>query len=159
MSYSTVDNVKRVLWRTTGAGTAPSGIHIGTEAGRHMGTTDVAEFITDADWVIDNRIHHMVSTPLGSPVPYILRWISARLAASFVITTVRQYVSDSASNFLFDKQQILYYMAMNKLESIAQGQEPLRGVKVESIPQKVDLPSDFGFQGKGTASVRVAIGM
>lgn len=159
MSYCTVDNVKRLLWRTTGGGTAPSGIWIGTTAGRHMGTTDVTEYIRDADWVIDNRLSHLGSTPFGSPYPYIVRWISMRLAASFIITAVKQFTSDSASNFLFDKQQMLYYMAMNKLEAIASGQELLRGIKVESIPQKREPESDFGFQGLGTVAARPGIGM
>ena len=157
--YSAVDDVERVLWRKVNKGTPAGGIHIGTTAGLDMGTTDVNAFIVDADWVIDNRISHLALTPIGSPVPYILRWVSARLAASMIITAVRQYQQDSASNFNFDKQQMLYYMAMNKLESIAQGMEPLRGVKVESIPVSAKVPNDLAFGGLGTSKARVAAGL
>ena len=157
--YSTVDEVQRLLWRKTKKGTPAGGITIGTETGWDMGTTDAIAFITDADRVIDNRLSHLATTPIGSPVPYLLRLISAQLAASMIITVVRQYQKDAASNYNFQKQQLLYRLAIDKLDAIAEGREPLRGVRVESVPSSEEVPSGFAFGGLGTSQARPAEGL
>ena len=133
--YGTIDSVKRLLGRGGDGSSLSGGVSIGYTASDDMSGTDVRSFIKDADHEIDNALFHLHNTPFGSPVPTVVKWISDRLAAGYIVTAAKQYTEDSASNFNFDKQLLLFFIAQKKLTAIAEGREQLRGVVSKSIPQ------------------------
>ena len=55
--------------------------------------------------------------------------------ANAITVAAREGGGDSASNFNFDKQLLLFFIAQKKLTAIAEGREQLRGVVSKSIPQ------------------------
>lgn len=159
-SYTTLDEVKRIIGRKSDLSIPTSGIHIGTTTGVDMGTTDANAFINDAEAIIDGMLFNRYSTPFASPVPYEVRWIARHLAAGNILQTTRQYIADSASNFVFDKQMLQYYKAVSKLEALRDGKEMIRGVSIDYIPQSTkDVRDDFVFKVPGSTDVRPAGGL
>ena len=159
-NYTTLDQIKRIIGRQAGLGTLSGGVHIGTTTTADMGTTDANEFINDAEVIIDGMLFNRYDTPFSSPVPYEVRWIARHLAAGNIIQTTRQYIADSAANFLFDKQMLQYYKAVQKLEALRDGKEAIRGIPIDYIPQSTkDRGDDFIFEVPGSTDVRPAIGL
>lgn len=159
-SYTTLDEIRRIVGRQAGGGTLAGGVHIGTIATSDMGTTDALAFIDDAEIVIDGMLFHKYKTPFSSPVPYEVRWIARHLAAGNIIQTARQYKADSASNFLFDKQMLQYYKAVQKLEALRDGKEMIRGVIIDYIPQSTkDRDDEFAFEVPGSTDIRPVGGL
>lgn len=159
-SYTTLDEVKRVIGRQAGAGTLAGGVHVGTTTTADMGTTDANAFIDDAEHFIDGMLFNRYDTPFSSPVPYEVRWIARHLAAGNIIQTARQYIDDSASNFLFDKQLLQYYKAIQKLEALRDGREVIRGIIIDFVPQAdKDKFDDFVFEVPGSTDLRPAQGL
>ena len=132
--YGTIDSVKRLLGRSGVGSSLSGGISIGYTSNDSITGSDVRSFIQDADYEIDNALFHLHNTPFGSPVPYVVRWMSDRLAAGYVVTATKQWTEDSAANYNFDKQLLLFFIAQKKLKAIVEGREQLRGV-VYTIPQ------------------------
>lgn len=158
--YTSLNEIKRIIGRQAGLGTLAGGVHIGTTTTADMGTTDAGEFINDAEVIIDGMLFNRYNTPFASPVPYEVRWIARHLAAGNIIQTTRQYIADSASNFLFDKQMLQYYKAIQKLEALRDGKEAIRGVAIDYIPQSTkDISDDFAFKVPGSTDVRPAGGL
>ena len=159
-SYTTLDEVKRIIGRQAGLGTLAGGIKIGTISTADMGTTDANAFIDDAEVIIDGMLFNRYKTPFASPVPYEVRWIARHLAAGNIIQTARQYKADSASNFLFDKQMLQYYKAVQKLEALRDGKEAIRGVVIDYIPQSTkDRDDEFVFEVPGSTDIRPTAGL
>jgi len=151
--YGTIDSVKRLLGRSGVGSTLTGGISVGYTASDTITGTDVRSFIQDADYEIDNALFHLHNTPFGSPVPTVVKWISNRLAAGYIVTAAKQWTEDSAANFNFDKQLLLFFIAQKKLTSIAERRELLRGVVNKSIPmgdQSKDNSYVFGTPGNET---------
>jgi hypothetical protein len=111
----------------------------------------------DAGTFIDGMLFQRFTTPFGSPPPAEIRWIANRLAASYIMFAVKQYKADSASNFLYDKQQLYYQMAMSKLQALADGTEKIRGAKDVTFPSGSDDGNEeFEFTSPGSSNLRPA---
>ncbi len=162
VSYCQVDDLRRLLGRKgwvgtiTGHGTITSGLKIGTLATDHIGTADAMRFINDAEYSIDGALHKKYKVPFGSPVPYEIRWITARFAVGAIIQAYKQTTANSTSNFSFDKEMMYTYAANAKLENIRDGLENIKGVVETSLPMgthKADDGYTFGVPGSNAPSV------
>ena len=134
MPYSTISDIRRYLKRTAGSITI-SGSGAGSP-GSMFKFSEAGSFIAEADGLIDSKCYRFYANDLPfTPVPGEVKWISERLATSYIITAAKQYTPDVTSEFLFDKQLLLYYQAMEKLKAIADGEDLIQG-KVIAEPIK-----------------------
>ena len=129
MSYSAVSDIRRYLKQQAGS------ITIGA-TGSMFRTGEAGSFIAEADTLINSKCYRFYANDIPfTPVPGEVKWISERLATSYIITAAMHYTPDITSEFLFDKQLLLYYQAMEKLKAISDGEDLIQG-KVIAEPIK-----------------------
>ncbi len=148
--YGTIPTVKKLL-NPRPTGTIAGAIFIGDSASAQCGTTFAKQCLTDAGTFINGMIYHRYKLPFTN-IPNEIHFIANRLAAAYIIQACKLYTADSASNFLYDKQQIYEREAMTKLQAIADGAELLTGVQNEDVPQGKFDEREFGVPG--SANVR-----
>ena len=159
--YGTMPNIKRLLNPAPAAkGTISGAIFIGTAGSAQCGTTFAIQMNNDAGSFIDGMLVKRYKLPFGTPYPAEIKFICERLAAGYIIIACKQYTADSASNFLYDKQQTYHQLAMSKLQALADGMEHLVGKQVDSYPQgEHDASDKFHFKVPGSSNVRPAEGL
>ena len=143
--YGTLPIVKQLL-NPRPYGTAAGAIFIGTSGSATAGTTFAKNMLIDAGTFINGMIYHRYKLPF-STIPNEIHFIANRLAAAYIIQACKLYTADSASNFLYDKQQTYEREAMTKLQAIADGMEILKGVQNEDVPQTKFGDLEFGVPG------------
>lgn len=152
--YGTLPIVKQLL-NPREHGTVVGAIFIGTSGSATCGTTFAKNMLIDAGTFINGMIYHRYKLPFVT-IPNEIHFIANRLAAAYIIQACKLYQADSASNFLYDKQQTYEREAMTKLQAIADGVELLKGVQNEDIPQTAFGALEFGVPG--SVNVRPAPG-
>lgn len=148
--YGTIPIVKQLL-NPRERGTIAGAIFIGTSGSATCGTTFAKNMLKDAGTFINGMIFGRYKLPFAT-IPNEIHFIANRLAAAYIIQACKLYTADSASNYLYDKQQTYEREAMTKLQAIADGAEILTGVQNEDIPQTKFEKLEFGVPG--SANVR-----
>ena len=162
--YGTMPHIKRIL-NPAPTGTYISGaILIGTATGSvdaiMIGSTFAYQCNNEAGTLVDGMLVKRYKVPFSAPYPGEVKSICERLAAALITFSAKQYTADVASNFLYDKQQQNYQLAISKLQALADGVEDLKDQKVESYPKGEFATSDkFHFALPGSSDVRPAAGM
>lgn len=156
--YANLTNIRRML-NPRPSGTLSGCIFIGTSGSAHASVAFGSQCMNEAGSFIDGMLYHRYKTPLTS-TPGDIKWIANRLAISYIIFAVKRHVADSASNFLYDKQQAEYGMAMTKLQALADGVENLYGYEIAGAPQgEFTKSDDKEFAVPGSGNVRPAVGL
>jgi len=164
--YGTMPTVKRLL-NPAPPGTYMDGaILIGTQIGAgspdaiKVGTTFARQCLNEAGTIIDGMLTHRYKVPFGTPYPGEIKDICNHLTAALITFAAKRYTADSASNFLYDKQQQDYQLAMSKLQALSDGFEFLKDKLVESYPKGEHTAADkYHFKVPGSSDVRPAEGM
>ena len=164
--YGTMPSIQRLL-NPLVSGTYISGaILVGTSIGSLrggaivVGTTFARQCLNEAGTIIDGMLVHRYKVPFGTPYPGEIKDICNHLTAALITFAAKRYTADSASNFLYDKQQQDYQLAMSKLQALSDGFEFLKGKLVESYPKGEHTAADkYHFKVPGSSDVRPAGGM
>lgn len=156
--YGDLISVKRLL-NPRPVGTISGAVFIGTSGSAQCGTTFALQALKDVGTFINGMLYNRYATPFGSPNLPEINWIANRLAASFILQACKLYIADSASNYLYDKQQTYYGEAMTKLQALADGVEILRGVVIRGPTGEFTTSDEREFSVPGSVNVRPAVGM
>jgi len=164
--YGSMPQIKKLL-NPLPTGTYASGaVLIGSSIGSLKGGaivvgTDFAyRSLNEAGTIIDGMLAHRYKVPFASPYPAEIRFICNRLAAGLIMFAAKRYATESVSNYLYDKQQTDYQLAMTKLQALADGVENLKDVVVESQPVSEYKSADKRhFKIPGSTDVRPGEGM
>jgi len=164
--YGTMPTVKRLL-NPLPSGTYMDGaVLIGSSIGSIrggaivVGTIFAKDVMNEAGTIIDGMLLHRYKVPFGTPYPGEIKSICNHLAAALITFAAKRYTADSASNFLYDKQQQDYQLAMSKLQALSDGFEFLKDKLVDSYPKgEYDSSDKFAFKVPGSSDVRPAEGM
>lgn len=164
--YGTMPKIKRIL-NPLPSGTYINGaILIGSSTGSMKGgaivvqPTFAVDMLNEAGTIIDGMLNKRYKVPFGTPYPAEIRDICNRLAVGLITFAAKRYTADTASNFLYDKQQQDYQLAMSKLQSLADGFEFLKDKLIESYPKgEYDSSDKYHFKIPGSSDLRPPEGM